>query len=93
MVARFYGWDPLTIENLEVDTLDIYYQAIEILEARETLGLLRIHDWPEMKKEARDSFWKQVRSKAYPTFTKPKMKSRPESNQDIANWLKGALGG
>ncbi len=76
-----------------MDTLDIYYQAIEILEARETLRLLRIHDWPGNKKEARDSYWKEIRSKAYPTFTRPKIKARPESNEDIANWLKGALGG
>lgn len=66
-VARFYGWPPSEIENLDLCDLRFYWEAITIIEAQEALIAINISCATQMKKETLKSLHKSLNKMAYPS--------------------------
>lgn len=62
-------------------------QAIPVLEAQEALSLLKVEDWPHMKKDARSKLYKDLNKAANPTIMKEEKKAL--STADLAALLNG----
>jgi len=44
----------------------MYYKAIDVIEAQETLVQMKISDFPTMKEDARAELFQSLNKKAYP---------------------------
>lgn len=62
------------------------------IKASEMKDLLVVQDWTKMKDEKRSALWNKLTKATQIPSAKSKT-VRPESNEDIANWLRGTLGG
>ena len=82
-MARFYGISPIEAGRMPIDEFEDYYQAITILEARETLKDLRVSDWPHQSKDDRKQFHRELHKMAFPD-----VKSKPMTLDE----LRGILG-
>lgn len=62
-LARFYGWSPDVIENLDVDRADSYWKCIDVIESREMLMKFTQMDYPHLKDDKRRELFKKFDSK------------------------------
>ncbi len=62
-MARFYGWSPYDIDNLDVQTAQLYWQAIDVIEAGEVLLDFTIQDYLNLKDDTRKAIFKRFDSK------------------------------
>jgi len=69
------------------DYVNMLWQAIDILDARELLVKMTIQDWPNMKPSARQSLHKKIYKTAY-----PKVKKRAMTLDDLENALRNPNG-
>lgn len=74
---------------MPADEFNGLWEAITVIEAQEILTQLRVQDWPNMKKNDRSKFHRQLMNKAYPKHTSGII---ARSTEDIARILKGRLG-
>lgn len=51
---------------MDMDKLETYYQAIEMIESQNLLVHFKIQDWPNLKKPQRTKLHRDVYKKAYP---------------------------
>ena len=65
-MARFYGWSHEEILGISYNTFLMYYNAITVIEAQDNLVKMNLADYPNMKKEGRSNFYRQMRKNAYP---------------------------
>lgn len=65
-MASFYGWSIDYIESLPHGDVVGFYEAITVLEAQMRLVDMNIADYPNMKKEDRRKFYRQMKKIAYP---------------------------
>jgi hypothetical protein len=65
-LARFYGWPPDVIDRLDAYEFATYFKGVEILMARETLENWTANDWPNIKKDKRESMHRKLHRVAYP---------------------------
>lgn len=87
-MARFYGWPPNVILDLDIDTFDLFLKAIEPLEAQEFLVTLKSMDWPNLKENARTKLHSQMRNVAYNSVkTSKASKVKKISNEELAKIL------
>lgn len=71
---------------MSIDDIDIYWQCITVVEAQEILLNLRQLDWPNMNKNQREKFHKQLYKMAYPASFK---EAKQVSNDHLAKILSG----
>ena len=50
-----------------------YFQAIEVIQAQDSLVEMNITDYPNMKREGRSKFYREMRKKGYPRELQPEM--------------------
>lgn len=62
-------------------------QAIPVLEAQEAMSLLKVQDWPNMKKEARAKLYRDLNKAANPSMMNEEKKAL--STADLAALLNG----
>ena len=86
-MARFYSWSPGEILDLDFDEFELFYQAIDPLEAQEFLMQLKVMDWPNMKDNARQKLHAQMRNVAYANSKVGASKKTKVSNEDLAKIL------
>lgn len=86
-LAWFYGWSIEDIKNLEQDDAHDWYAAITQIEAQQTLLLLKIQDWPDMKKESRSTWHKELHRMAYPATHKELV-----STEELARRIQSIIG-
>ena len=55
------------IDELDTNTYELLYKAIEPLEAQELLVSMKVSDWPNIKKEDRQKIHRSVYRSAYKT--------------------------
>lgn len=72
-LASFYGWTHHYISSLSWSTALEYYEAITVIEAQNNLVEMNVGDYPRMKKDQRASFYKQMRTLAYPKTMQKEM--------------------
>lgn len=85
-MCRFYGWTHVQLMDLDVDLFDEYWQAIDIIEAKEQLVRLSAADWPNLKPSYRETQHRQLHERAYPASFN---EAKPVSNADLARILSG----
>lgn len=72
-LASFYGWTHEYILGMSNDVALEYYEAITVIDAQDRMVDMNMADYPNMKKESRKKFFRQMRKQAYPTsLYKPK---------------------
>lgn len=86
-LVRFYGLSPDEVLNLDNDMVFTLSEAIAALKAQETMELMKVADWPNMKKEARSKLFKDLNKAANPSIVKEERKAL--STQDLAALLNG----
>lgn len=74
-MIRFYGMSKSEVESMTLDEFSMYWEAITILEAQESLLNMNVAAYPMMKKEEAKKFHKDVFIKAFPG-NKERMKRR-----------------
>lgn len=84
---RFYGISLEDVHGMDNEAVNMLFQALIALEAQENLTLLRVQDWPNMKKEARSKLFKDLNKIANPSIVKEERKAL--STQDLAALLNG----
>jgi hypothetical protein len=75
---------------MDLEAFEMLNQAMDIIEARETLTNFSISSYPHMKKEDQRKLHKKVHSAAFAQTTDS---SKPVSTKDIAERLRRSLGG
>lgn len=65
-LCRFYGLSPDQLSVLDAEMVNTLHMAITPLEAQEMLMLLKVADFPTMKKEARSTLHKEMFKLAFP---------------------------
>ena len=66
-MGHFYPWASFdVVSNMDAETLDMYWQGITLVEARNTLLELDIACFPWGEKSEKDKFIKRVKDTAYP---------------------------
>lgn len=53
-------------EAMDVDSTQVYFQAMETLMAQERLHDLGAHDWPNVKRDTRSKIHRDLHKVAYP---------------------------
>ena len=61
-----------------MDTANLYWNAIPLLEAQEKLNTLHSADWPNIKKSDRKKIWRDLNR----TISKEFAAGKPESDMD-----------
>lgn len=84
---RFYGISLEDVHGMDNEAVNMLFQALIALEAQENLTLLRVQDWPNMKKEARSKLFKDLNKIANPSIVKEERKAL--TTQDLAALLNG----
>lgn len=79
---RFYGLNLDEVYRLENCEATVLIQAIQALEAQEHLAYLRMHDWPHMKKDARNKLFRDLNKLANPVILREERK--PLTTEDLA---------
>lgn len=85
-MAYFYGWTHDQLMSLDVDSFEIYWQAITTIEAQEMLKTFTCFDWPNIKKGSREKLHRQLYRQAYPASFK---EAKQVSNSELAKLLGG----
>lgn len=71
-MARYYGWTHKDMMSLKVRDFEMYWQAIDVVEAQETLVDISVVSYPKTKKESQKEMHRKLHKKAYPaTWNKP----------------------
>lgn len=65
-LARFYGWSPDVINDLDLEDFDQYVVAMRMLEAQDLLLGFSKALYPNMKDQDRQKRWREVHKQAYP---------------------------
>jgi hypothetical protein len=66
-MARFYGWSPDVINDLDIEDFEQYARAMRMLEAQEVLIGFSTVAFPNMKDNDRSRRWKEIHKQAYPS--------------------------
>ena len=82
-MCYFYGWKLQDIYDLTIDQFESFWQAITPIEAQDMLTQFTILDWPNMKKEARQSLHRKIHKQAFPKTHDPKQ----DTTKDIFDKL------
>lgn len=85
-IAYFYGWTDGQIDQLSVDKIDLYWQAITTIEAQEMLKQLTVSDWPHLKQNQRETIHRRLFQDAYPASFK---ETKQLETADLARILGG----
>ena len=65
-MVRFYGFNMEDIAKMTLVEFESYYQNIDTLQAQEALFAFQSADYPHLKEDSRNKFYKQVRKQAFP---------------------------
>jgi hypothetical protein len=65
-LARFYGWSPVEIDLLDVQSANQYWQCIDQIEAGEVLLQFTIQDYPTLLPEKRSQLFKMFEKRMKP---------------------------
>lgn len=84
---RFYCLSLDDVQGMDNEAVNMLFQALMAIEAQESLTLLRVQDWPNMKKEARSKLFKDLNKIANPSIVKEERKAL--TTQDLAALLNG----
>lgn len=84
---RFYSLGLDDVQGMDNEAVNMLFQALMAIEAQESLALLRVQDWPNMKKEARSKLFKDLNKIANPSIVKEERKAL--TTQDLAALLNG----
>lgn len=87
-MCRFYAMRPKDIYELTVEEYAMLWQAITVIEARETLLDFSISDYPQLTKDSRTRLHRDMTDKA--AYPKPDL--GVVSTEHLAKFLSG-LGG
>lgn len=90
-MVRFYSLTPDQIKDLDARTAGQMWQAIRPLEAQELLNQIMVSSYPHMETGKRKETLKNLQKQAKIDFGEKRNKD--VSNEDVARWLRGALGG
>ena len=86
-VVRFYGIDPDRVLDIDNETVIKLSMAIEAIQAQETIAQLKVADWPNLKKEARNKLFRDLNKLANPCTIVREQK--PLTTADLAALLNG----
>jgi hypothetical protein len=86
-LARFYSLNPEDILNLDHDVFLVLAGFMPAIEAHETMQMIKVADWPNMKKEARNRLFKDLNKRANPI--KMDKEEKPLTTADLAALLNG----
>lgn len=70
-MARFYGWTPDEVYDLDVQQMSDFVLGMEQIECQEALLDIKIVSYPYTKKDSQSSFHRKLHNKAYPQEQKP----------------------
>lgn len=65
-MACFYGWTHEEINNLPINTLWEYWEAITVIEAQEMLKDFKVSSYPNFKENDQAKLQRSLRKVAYP---------------------------
>lgn len=79
---RFYGMSLNDVYGMTHEEAMLLLQACAALEAQENITMLRVEDWPHLKKEARSKLFRDLNKLANPVILREERK--PLTTQDLA---------
>ena len=79
---QFYGSSYLETINLPNHVFNKLWQSITVIEARDTLRLLKVADWPNMKSNDREKYFSEIKRQALLTKTR-----KMPTNEELARKL------
>jgi hypothetical protein len=85
MIARlmqFYGSSYHDTINLPAHIVDKLWKAITVIEARDTLRLLKVADWPNLKSSDREKYFSEIKKQALISKNR-----RTPTNEELARKL------
>lgn len=83
-MCRFYGWTDDYVESLSIHTFIEYWQAITVIEARNTLINFNVSMMPHVDDKTRSKFYKELEKQAYPVR---KSEGKKLSNKELIELL------
>jgi hypothetical protein len=84
---RFFSLSLNDVYQLDHEEFLMLSDALHSLEAQESISLLRVEDWPNMKKEARTKLYRDLNKIANPSILREEPKAL--TTQDLAALLNG----
>jgi hypothetical protein len=84
---RFFSLSLNDVYQLDHEEFLMLSDALHALEAQESISLLRVQDWPNMKKEARTKLYRDLNKIANPSILREEPKAL--TTQDLAALLNG----
>jgi hypothetical protein len=88
-LCRFYSLTPNEVQSLNARTAQELWLAITKLEATEMRNQIIVSSYPNLKPEDRKKLIRSIEQQMKVEDNKPKSEF---SNEDLAKWLRGALG-
>jgi len=82
-LAFYYGWTDKEISDLPIHKAREYFDAMEVITARESLEKLSVSDYGNSKKSGRDKIFKHFSKRANPIHMQKQM-----SFEDFAKAMK-----
>ena len=73
---KFYGFSHKEVMQMPVDTFEMYWEAMGVIDAQSMMRSFTIQDYPNAKAETRKRLHRQIHKKAYPDTwdsAKPRM--------------------
>lgn len=55
---------------MPVDQFQTYYKSMDIIKARESLEMLKLFDYPNLKEKGRDKIFNSLKDRAFPNEKK-----------------------
>lgn len=88
-MVRFYGvLRPDDFEKMDCEDFDLYWFAMERIEAQEVLTKMNVSDYPHLNQKSREKIHREIFKKAYPTDS-----SKPITTDQLASILGRSVNG
>jgi hypothetical protein len=84
---RVYSIQPSEMEFISSEDVEMLFQCVPMIEAKEALVGIKIAEYPNLKPEARRKMFKDLKKLAYPSIIKKE--ARAITMADLASMLKG----
>lgn len=66
MAVKFYGFSHKEVMQMPVNRFEMYWQAMQVIDAQLMLQSLTVSDYPNSGKETRKKIHRQLHKMAYP---------------------------
>lgn len=63
MLAKYYGFSKSDLKKISAEEYNDYLSAIDILDARESMRLIKVFSYHKMSKDKQNEYWKELESK------------------------------